>query len=127
MSRHIAVTFDYRCPFARNAHEAVVKAVREGSDIDFGRADTQRALEKLLAQRAGQHALAQAEKSYASSKGKPPDRVNPVQRRPQPGQEHHAQGQELERPLIAASPLAHVQRLPGDGERVCMRRHSIHG
>ena len=24
--RHIAVTFDYRCPFARNAHEAVVAA-----------------------------------------------------------------------------------------------------
>ena len=28
MSRNIAVTFDYRCPFARNAHEAVVAAVR---------------------------------------------------------------------------------------------------
>ena len=27
MTRHIAVTFDYRCPFARNAHEAVVAAV----------------------------------------------------------------------------------------------------
>jgi hypothetical protein len=35
MSRQIAVTFDYRCPFARNAHEAVVNAVREGSDIDY--------------------------------------------------------------------------------------------
>jgi predicted DsbA family dithiol-disulfide isomerase len=35
MSRQIAVTFDYRCPFARNAHEAVVKAVREGVDIDY--------------------------------------------------------------------------------------------
>jgi predicted DsbA family dithiol-disulfide isomerase len=35
MSRQIAVTFDYRCPFARNAHEAVVQAVREGTDIDY--------------------------------------------------------------------------------------------
>lgn len=30
MSREIAVTFDYRCPFARNGHEAVINAVREG-------------------------------------------------------------------------------------------------
>lgn len=35
MSRQIAVTFDYRCPFARNAHEAVVAAVREGVAIDY--------------------------------------------------------------------------------------------
>jgi predicted DsbA family dithiol-disulfide isomerase len=35
MTRQIAVTFDYRCPFARNAHEAVVNAVREGVDIDY--------------------------------------------------------------------------------------------
>ena len=35
MSRQIAVTFDYRCPFARNAHEAVVAAVRDGVDIDY--------------------------------------------------------------------------------------------
>ncbi|HEX4491314.1 MAG TPA: DsbA family protein [Acidimicrobiia bacterium] len=35
MSRQIAVTFDYRCPFARNAHEAVVNALREGTDIDY--------------------------------------------------------------------------------------------
>ena len=35
MSRQIAVTFDYRCPFARNAHEAVVNAIREGVDIDY--------------------------------------------------------------------------------------------
>jgi predicted DsbA family dithiol-disulfide isomerase len=35
VSRQIAVTFDYRCPFARNAHEAVVAAVREGVDIDY--------------------------------------------------------------------------------------------
>jgi DSBA-like thioredoxin domain len=28
MTRQIAVTFDYRCPFARNAHEAVVASVR---------------------------------------------------------------------------------------------------
>jgi predicted DsbA family dithiol-disulfide isomerase len=37
MSRSIAVTFDYRCPFARNGHEAVVNAVREGAlpDIEW--------------------------------------------------------------------------------------------
>ncbi len=35
MSRQIAVTFDYRCPFARNAHEAVVAAVKAGVDIDY--------------------------------------------------------------------------------------------
>ncbi len=35
MSRQISVTFDYRCPFARNAHEAVVAAVRDGVDIDY--------------------------------------------------------------------------------------------
>ena len=34
MAREIAVTFDYRCPFARNAHEAVVTALREGKDLD---------------------------------------------------------------------------------------------
>lgn len=31
MTREIAVTFDYRCPFARNGHEAVVGTVREGA------------------------------------------------------------------------------------------------
>ncbi len=31
MPREIAVTFDYRCPFARNGHEAVVNAVRAGA------------------------------------------------------------------------------------------------
>lgn len=37
MSREIAVTFDYRCPFARNGHEAIVNAVREGalSDVEW--------------------------------------------------------------------------------------------
>src|SRR5690349_23604548 len=34
MTRAFAVTFDYRCPFARNAHEAVVTALREGRDWD---------------------------------------------------------------------------------------------
>jgi hypothetical protein len=34
MPRAFAVTWDYRCPFARNAHEAVVTAVREGADLD---------------------------------------------------------------------------------------------
>ena len=34
MTRSIAVTFDYRCPFARNGHEAVVNALRDGADFD---------------------------------------------------------------------------------------------
>ncbi|MGH9032197.1 MAG: DsbA family oxidoreductase [Acidimicrobiia bacterium] len=34
MPRTIAVTWDYRCPFARNAHEAVVTALRQGADLD---------------------------------------------------------------------------------------------
>ena len=34
MTRSLAVTFDYLCPFARNAHEAVVTALREGADLD---------------------------------------------------------------------------------------------
>lgn len=34
MSRSIAVTFDYRCPFAYNGNAAVVAAVREGADLD---------------------------------------------------------------------------------------------
>jgi hypothetical protein len=34
VSREIAVSFDYRCPFARNAHEAVVTALRDGADLD---------------------------------------------------------------------------------------------
>lgn len=34
MSRSFAVTYDYRCPFARNAHEAVVAALRDGFDWD---------------------------------------------------------------------------------------------
>jgi predicted DsbA family dithiol-disulfide isomerase len=33
--REIAVTFDYRCPFARNGHEAVMNAVRAGTDVSF--------------------------------------------------------------------------------------------
>ena len=32
--RTFAVTFDYRCPFARNAHEAVAAALRAGADWD---------------------------------------------------------------------------------------------
>ena len=32
MTHEFAVTFDYRCPFARNAHEAVVTGLREGRD-----------------------------------------------------------------------------------------------
>jgi 2-hydroxychromene-2-carboxylate isomerase len=34
VAREIAVSFDYRCPFARNAHEAVVSALRDGADLD---------------------------------------------------------------------------------------------
>jgi len=34
MTRSFAVTFDYRCPFARNAHEAVVSGLRSGRDWD---------------------------------------------------------------------------------------------
>jgi hypothetical protein len=34
VAREIAVSFDYRCPFARNAHEAVVTALRDGADLD---------------------------------------------------------------------------------------------
>ena len=35
MKRTIAVTFDYRCPFARNAHEAVVAAGNAGALPDI--------------------------------------------------------------------------------------------
>lgn len=35
MSRSIAVTFDYRCPFAYNGNAAVIAALRVGSDVDF--------------------------------------------------------------------------------------------
>ena len=34
MTTSFAVTFDYRCPFARNAHEALVSGLREGRDWD---------------------------------------------------------------------------------------------
>jgi len=34
MAREIAATFDYRCPFARNGHEAIASAVRDGSMPD---------------------------------------------------------------------------------------------
>lgn len=35
MTPSFAVTFDYRCPFARNAHEAVVRAQRDQWDVQF--------------------------------------------------------------------------------------------
>jgi protein-disulfide isomerase len=37
MTTSFAVTYDYRCPFARNAHEHVVEALRAGADweVDF--------------------------------------------------------------------------------------------
>jgi predicted DsbA family dithiol-disulfide isomerase len=31
--REIAATFDYRCPFARNGHEALINALRDGADL----------------------------------------------------------------------------------------------
>lgn len=34
MTRRFALTWDYRCPFARNAHEAVIAGIREGRDWD---------------------------------------------------------------------------------------------
>jgi hypothetical protein len=34
MTRSFGLTFDYRCPFARNGHEAAVNALREGADLD---------------------------------------------------------------------------------------------
>ena len=34
MTRQISVTFDYRCPFARNAHEGVVAAIRSDALTD---------------------------------------------------------------------------------------------
>jgi hypothetical protein len=34
VARQFAVTWDYRCPFARNAHEALVKGLRDGRDWD---------------------------------------------------------------------------------------------
>jgi hypothetical protein len=35
MSRHFGLTFDYRCPFARNGHEAAVAAIRDGADLEI--------------------------------------------------------------------------------------------
>ncbi len=34
MAQQFAVTFDYLCPFARNAHEALVTALQDGADWD---------------------------------------------------------------------------------------------
>jgi hypothetical protein len=34
MTRAFAVSFDYRCPFARNAHESVMAGLREGREWD---------------------------------------------------------------------------------------------
>jgi len=34
VARQFAVTWDYRCPFARNAHEALVNGLRAGRDWD---------------------------------------------------------------------------------------------
>src|SRR5258706_14237436 len=34
MSARFAITYDYRCPFARNAHEHVIAALEAGADWD---------------------------------------------------------------------------------------------
>ncbi len=34
MARQFTVSFDYRCPFARNGHESVVQGLRDGRDWD---------------------------------------------------------------------------------------------
>jgi protein-disulfide isomerase-like protein with CxxC motif len=34
MARQFAVSFDYRCPFARNGHESVIAGLRAGRDWD---------------------------------------------------------------------------------------------
>jgi predicted DsbA family dithiol-disulfide isomerase len=34
VARQFAVTWDYRCPFARNAHEALVNGLKDGRDWD---------------------------------------------------------------------------------------------
>jgi 2-hydroxychromene-2-carboxylate isomerase len=35
VARSVAVTFDYRCPFAYNGNLAAINAVRGGSDVEF--------------------------------------------------------------------------------------------
>jgi len=35
MATSFGLTFDYRCPFARNGHEAAVHALRDGEDLDI--------------------------------------------------------------------------------------------
>jgi predicted DsbA family dithiol-disulfide isomerase len=35
MPRQIGVTFDYRCPFARNGAEAVINAIKAGTDVEY--------------------------------------------------------------------------------------------
>src|SRR5688572_9752558 len=35
VARSVAVTFDYRCPFAYNGNLAVVNAIRSGTDVEF--------------------------------------------------------------------------------------------
>jgi hypothetical protein len=34
VARSFAVSFDYRCPFARNAHESIIAGLRDGRDWD---------------------------------------------------------------------------------------------
>jgi len=34
-TRQLSITWDYRCPFARNANEHAVAALRDGTDIDI--------------------------------------------------------------------------------------------
>ena len=35
MTRSLAVTFDYLCPFAYNGNAAAINAIREGADYEF--------------------------------------------------------------------------------------------
>ncbi len=35
MARSVAVTFDYRCPFAYNGNAAAIAAIRGGTDVEF--------------------------------------------------------------------------------------------
>lgn len=60
------------------ALDTKLKEGEEPGPVAYANADTQRALEKLLAQRAGADALGNLEKSFAKRTGRQPDRVNPV-------------------------------------------------
>ncbi|HYC45289.1 MAG TPA: DUF748 domain-containing protein [Burkholderiales bacterium] len=85
--------------------------------IAYGRADTQRALEALLAKRAGPDAMAVLEKEYAKRTGKTPDRVNPVLGRFGRGSKDTEFYEAVFDRLVEAEPLAE-----GAGESLAERR-----